>query len=86
MPQSEHSWLRKLFRRLLGLLPRRAHKEPDPPVDPYAYALPQRSPGHRIAAARPSLSYRKTKLIRPTTAGKTARLFEITCRLTRILL
>lgn len=39
MPQSEDSRLRKLFRRFTGLFRSRsgARKEPEPPVDPYAY-------------------------------------------------
>ena len=45
MPQSEHSWLRKLFRRLTGRLSQRARKEPDPPpVDPYAYVTAPKKP------------------------------------------
>jgi hypothetical protein len=45
MPQSEHSRLRKLFRRLTGWLRRHARKEPDPPpVDPYAYVTAPKKP------------------------------------------
>jgi len=46
MPQSEDSRLRKLFRRLTGLFrPRaRARKEPEPPVDPYAYVTAPKKP------------------------------------------
>jgi hypothetical protein len=44
MPQSEHSRLRKLFHRLMGWLPRRARKEPEPPVDPYAYDCSKKAP------------------------------------------
>ena len=45
MPQSKHSRLRELFRRLMGWLPRRAHNEPGPPpVDPYAYVTAPRKP------------------------------------------
>ncbi|MBZ5492729.1 MAG: hypothetical protein LAO76_17540 [Acidobacteriia bacterium] len=45
MPQSKHSRLRKLLRRLTGWLPQRARKEPDPPpVDPYAYVTAPKKP------------------------------------------
>jgi len=44
MPQSEHSRLRKLFRRLMGRLSQRARKEPEPPVDPYAYVTAPKKP------------------------------------------
>ena len=44
MPQAEDSQLRKLFRRLTGWLPRRARKEPEPPVDPYAYVTAPKKP------------------------------------------
>lgn len=53
MPQSEDSRLRKLFRRLAGWLRQRAHKGPEPPVDPYAYVTaPKRPrPSNRSGAA-----------------------------------
>lgn len=46
MPQSEDSRLRKLFRRLTGLFRSRprARKEPEPPVDPYAYVTAPKKP------------------------------------------
>ncbi|HEY1526478.1 MAG TPA: hypothetical protein VGH51_09600 [Candidatus Angelobacter sp.] len=44
MPQSDDSRLRKLFRRLTGWLGRRARKEPEPPVDPYAYVTAPKKP------------------------------------------
>ncbi|HZE82312.1 MAG TPA: hypothetical protein VE604_15525 [Candidatus Polarisedimenticolia bacterium] len=44
MPQSERPRLRELFRRLTGWLRRRAHKEPEPPVDPYAYVTAPKKP------------------------------------------
>ena len=44
MSQFKHSRLRELFRRLMGWLPRRARKEPEPPVDPYAYVTAPRKP------------------------------------------
>jgi hypothetical protein len=44
MPQSDHSRLRKFFRHLIGWLPQRARKEPDPPVDPYAYVTAPKKP------------------------------------------
>ena len=45
MPQSKHSRLRKLLRRLTGWLSQRARKEPDPPpVDPYAYVTASKKP------------------------------------------
>ena len=44
MPQSIHSRFRELFRRLMGWLPQRARKEPEPPVDPYAYVTAPRKP------------------------------------------
>jgi hypothetical protein len=45
MPQSKHSRLRKLLRRLMGWLSQRARKEPDPPpVDPYAYVTAPKKP------------------------------------------
>src|SRR5690242_15716985 len=60
MSQSKHSRLRELFRRLTSWLRRHAPREPEPPVDPYAYVTAPKKPGHPIAVARPSLSYRKT--------------------------
>jgi len=45
MPQSKHSRLRKLLRRLTGWLSQRARKEPNPPpVDPYAYVTAPKKP------------------------------------------
>ena len=44
MPQSEDSRLRKFFRRLMGWLPRRARKEPEPPADPYAFVTAPNKP------------------------------------------
>jgi hypothetical protein len=45
MPQSKHSRLRKLLRRLMGWLSQRARKEPDPPpVDPYAHVTAPKKP------------------------------------------
>ena len=44
MPQSEHSRFRKLFHRLMRWLPGRARKEPEPPVDPYAYVTAPKKP------------------------------------------
>ena len=65
MPQSEHSWFRKVFRRLTGLLSQRARKEPEPPVRSLTLtSLLQRSLGHPIAAGQPWLSFRKTELLR----------------------
>ncbi|MCU1256674.1 MAG: hypothetical protein JWM83_2973 [Candidatus Angelobacter sp.] len=59
MPESDRSRLRELLRRLTGWLRRSARKEPEPPVDPFAYVTAP-SPGHRTAAGRRSPSYRKT--------------------------
>jgi hypothetical protein len=44
MPQSKESRLRKLFRRLTGWLHQRTRKEPEPPVDPYAYVTAPKKP------------------------------------------
>ncbi len=44
MPQYADSRLRKLFRRLTGWFRSRAHKEPEPPVDPYAYVTAPKKP------------------------------------------
>jgi hypothetical protein len=44
MPQSDHSRLRRFFRRLMGWLPRPARKKPEPPVDPYAYVTAPKKP------------------------------------------
>ena len=57
MPQSEHSRLRKFFHRLMGWLPRRARKEPEPPVDPYAYVTAPKKPrpSNRSGAAMAEL-------------------------------
>lgn len=46
MPQSERSRLHELFRRMMGLFrrSRKARKEPEPPVDPYAYVTAPRKP------------------------------------------
>jgi hypothetical protein len=44
MPRFEHSWLRELFRRLTRRLRPRARKEPEPPVDPYAYVTAPKKP------------------------------------------
>lgn len=44
MPPSEDSRLRKLFRRLSGWLRQRRRKEPEPPVDPYAYVTAPKKP------------------------------------------
>ena len=44
MPQSDHSRLRRFFRRLMGWLPRPARKEPEPPLDPYAYVTAPKKP------------------------------------------
>lgn len=44
MPQSERFRLRELFRRLTGWLRRQSRKEPDPPVDPYAYVTAPKKP------------------------------------------
>jgi hypothetical protein len=77
MPQSKHSRLRELFRRLMSWLPRRARKEPEPPVDPYAYVTAPRNPGHPIAAGQPWLSYRKTDMVRPMIARQAGASFSI---------
>jgi hypothetical protein len=74
MPQSERSRLRELFRRLTGWLRRSARKEPEPPSIRTLTLQRQKSPGHRIEAVPPWLSYRKTDLVRPTTAGKAAKI------------
>jgi hypothetical protein len=44
MPQSRRSRLRELFRRLTGWLRRHAPREPEPPVDPYAYVTAPKKP------------------------------------------
>jgi hypothetical protein len=44
MPQSKHSRFRDFFRRLIGRLRQRARKEPEPPVDPYAYVTAPKKP------------------------------------------
>jgi hypothetical protein len=44
MPQAEDSRLRKLFRRLTGWLRPSVRKEPEPPVDPYAYVTAPKRP------------------------------------------
>jgi len=44
MPQSDPFWLRRFFRRLMGWLPWPARKEPEPPVDPYAYVTAPKKP------------------------------------------
>lgn len=45
MSQSKESRLRKLFRRLIGWLPKSARKEPGPPpVDPYACVTAPKKP------------------------------------------
>jgi hypothetical protein len=44
MPQLENSRIRELFRRMMGLFRRRASKEPEPPVDPYAYVTAPKKP------------------------------------------
>jgi hypothetical protein len=44
MPESDRSRLREIFRRLTGWLRLRARKEPEPPVDPYAYVTAPKKP------------------------------------------
>ena len=44
MEQSKNSRLRKLLRRLTGWLRTSARKEPEPPVDPYAYVTAPKKP------------------------------------------
>jgi hypothetical protein len=45
MPPSKHSRLRELFRRLSSRFRRSAvRKEPEPPVDPYAYVTAPKKP------------------------------------------
>jgi hypothetical protein len=44
MPESKETRLRKLFRRLTGWLRQSARKEPEPPVDPYAYVTAPKKP------------------------------------------
>ena len=44
MPESNRSQLRELFRRLTGWLRLSARKEPEPPVDPYAYVTAPKKP------------------------------------------
>ena len=44
MRQSQRSRLRKLFRGLTSWLRRSARKEPEPPVDPYAYVTAPKKP------------------------------------------
>jgi hypothetical protein len=44
MPQSDRFRLRRFFRRLMGWRPRPARKEPEPPVDPYAYVTAPKKP------------------------------------------
>ncbi len=58
MPQAENSRLRKLFRRLTGWLRPSVRKEPEPPVDPYAYVTAPRKPrpSNRSGAAVAELS------------------------------
>ena len=53
MPQSKEPRLRKLFRRLTGWLRQSTRKEPEPPVDPYAYVTAPRKqrPSNRSGAA-----------------------------------
>jgi hypothetical protein len=45
MPESDRSRLRELLRRLTGWLRRSARKEPEPPVDPFAYVTAPKKPG-----------------------------------------
>ncbi len=58
MPQSKHSRLRKLFRRLTGRLRPSVRKEPEPPADPYAYVTAPKKPrpSNRSGAAVAELS------------------------------
>jgi hypothetical protein len=58
MPQYERSRLRELFRRLTGWLRRPSRKEPEPPVDPYAYVTAPKKPkpSNRSGAAVAELS------------------------------
>jgi hypothetical protein len=44
MPESDHSRLLKLFRRLTDWLRRSARKEPEPPVDPHSYVTAPKKP------------------------------------------
>ena len=44
MARFQHSWLRELFLRLTGRIRQRARKEPEPPVDPYAYVTAPKKP------------------------------------------
>jgi hypothetical protein len=44
MPQAKNSRLRELFRRLRNWLRRQPHREPEPPVDPYAYVTAPKKP------------------------------------------
>ena len=44
MPQPENSRIREIFRRLTSWLRRNARKEPEPPVDPYAYVTAPKKP------------------------------------------
>jgi hypothetical protein len=44
MPESDRSRLRELLRRLTGWLRRSARKEPELPVDPFAYVTVPKKP------------------------------------------
>lgn len=46
MAQPENSRIRELFRRMMGLFrrSRSIRKEPEPPVDPYAYVTAPKKP------------------------------------------
>jgi len=44
MQQSKGSRVRELLRRLTGWLRRHAPREPEPPIDPYAYVTAPKKP------------------------------------------
>jgi hypothetical protein len=44
MPESDRPRLRELLHRLTGWLRRSARKEPEPPVDPFAYVTAPKKP------------------------------------------
>jgi hypothetical protein len=74
MTQSDHSRFRELLRRQQAGSVGPLVRNPSRPSIPTHMSLPQRSPGHRIAAGRPWLNCRKIDLALPTTAGKAAQI------------
>jgi hypothetical protein len=71
MPQSEDPRLRKLLRRLRLATPSRS-KEPEPPIDSYAYVTAPKKPRPSKRSGAAVAEYLKTDLARPNYCRKPA--------------